>query len=503
MKKIFLILLIIAAGGELSAQTSVGVTVGVGTNVTIDAGTTMDVANGNFTVEVAENNRGSFLEIGNLTFSGGGEARMEQYLTKDDWHAVASPMTNENIGVYEWMYLYSWDESTRDWTNLVLPITLPLNPGEGYYVWNTLDTSITYPNTANKVMFNGTFNNSDVVTSPTFTSGGQGSQFKGWNLMGNPFPCAIDWNGDANWNLENVLPTVYLGDYAGSGNYPAWDYSTNTGILKSDGYIAATQGFWIKTDKPGGNPNNITYSLTIPASQRLHSTATPFYKSDKSIIETFIRLRVDGNNFYDEMLISFMPEATPGFDFYYDAHKMKGRVEAPQLYSIVGDEILCMNFLPEVTEEVVVALGFEVGAEGPYTINASEIEGFDSELFIYLEDLKENTIQDLKMNPNYSFTATPIDDAERFLIHFKTTAFDIDENNLEQFVMIYAYNNKIYVDITGDHGGNIIVCNMLGQEMKTAAVSEGKQSIRVDDSGYMLVTLVTQKGVYSEKVFVK
>ena len=502
MKKLFTILVFFGAAVVLSAQTSGGVTVEPGADVTIEPGVTINVNNGNFTVLVEENARGSFLEQGDLTFTGSGEARMQQYLTKDQWHAVASPMSNEDIGVYEWMYLYSWDEPSKDWTNLVLPETLPLNPGEGYYVWNTLDTNTIFPNTPYyTVTHNGTFNKNDVVTSPTYTTGGQGTQLKGWNLMGNPFPCAIDWNGHADWNLENVGSTVYFGDYSVSGNYPTWDWDTQIGTLgKTDGYIAATQGFWVKTEKAPGNPNNAVYSLTIPASQRLHSDTTPFYKSESTINE-LLRLRVDGNNYYDEAIIGFIPDATIGFD-HYDAYKMKGRAEAPQLYSIVDDEMLTINFLAEVTEDLVIPLGFEVGAAGQYTINATEIEGFGDTQFIYLEDLKENTIRDLKINPEYTFTSAPLDDAERFLIHFKNTAFAIDENSLEQFVNIYAYDNKVFIDITGQHGGDVVIHNMLGQEISTTAVFEGKQSIRIDDVGYLLVTLITEKGIYSKKIFI-
>jgi len=475
MKKLLIILFILGATGVLIAQTSVEVTVEPGADVTIETGATMSVNNGNFTVLVEENARGSFLEIGDLTFSGAGEARMQQYLTKDQWHAVSTPMSNENIAVYEWMYLYEWDEPTFQFSYLNLPLSIPLNPGEGYYLWNTLDTNTIFPNTPYfTVTHNGTFNKSDIVTSPTLTLGGIGSQNRGWNLMGNPFPCAIDWNGHADWNLENVLPTVYLGDYTNSGNYPTWNYSTNTGTLKSN----------------------------IPASQRLHSDTTAFYKSGNEISEV-LRLQVNGNNYYDETLIKFIPDATFGFDYYYDAHKMIGRVEAPQLYSIVGDEMLCMNFLPEVSVDLFVPLGFEVGAEGLYTINASQIEGFDEELFIYLDDLKENTVHDLKIDTEYTFTATPIDAAERFLIHFKHTAFAIDENELEQCIKISTKGNQLFVEVAEGYEGDLQMHNTIGQKLGNYHLASGKHEIPVSVNGVVLVTWVSDKGLISKKLFFK
>ena len=491
-----LLIYIMILSGVVYAQT--GITVGTGAEVTVGQGATINISNGNFGVLVEENARGSFLEIGDLTFIGSGEARMQQYLTKDQWHAVASPMSNENIGVYEWMYLYSWDEPTKDWTNLILPETLPLNPGEGYYVWNTLDTNTIYPNTPYyTVTHNGTFNKDDIVTSPTFSPGGQGSQNKGWNLMGNPFPCAIDWNGHNDWNLVNVESTVYFGDYTISGNYPTWDWDTQTGTLgKTDGYIAATQGFWVKTTK-----KNPTPSLTIPASQRLHSNTTPFYKSESSI-NSILRLRVDGNNYYDETLISFIPDASNGLD-HYDAHKMKGREEAPQLYSIVEDEMLTMNFLTEASDDLVVPLGFEVGAPGIYTIDATQLEGFDNGLFIYIEDLKENTIQDLKMNPHYVFTATTFDETERFLIHFKNTVFAIDGNELSQYIKFSTRGNQLIVDVADGYEGDVQIHNVIGQEISTHHLTSGKHELPVSVNGIVLVTWIGDQGFISKKLFFK
>jgi len=480
--------------GAVFGQT--GITVGTGAEVTVGQGATINVSNGNFSVLVEENARGSFLEIGDLTFSGSGEAMMQQYLTKDQWHAVTSPMSNEDIGVYEWMYLYSWDEPSKDWTNLILPETLPLNPGEGYYVWNTLDTNTIFPNTPYyTVTHNGIFNKNDIVTSPTFTSGGQGSQNKGWNLLGNPFPCAIDWNGHADWNLVNVESTVYFGDYTVSGNYPEWNWETQTGTLgKTDGYITATQGFWVKTSK-----KNPTPSLTIPVSQRLHSNTTPFYKSESSINE-ILRLRVDGNGYFDETIIGFIPDATYDYD-HYDAYKMIGRDEAPQLYSIVGDEMMTMNFLPEVSDDMIVPLGFEVGAPGIYTIDATQIEGFDNALFIYIEDLKENTVQDLKSNPQYVFTATTFDETERFLIHFKNTVFAIDGNELSRGIKITAKGNQLIVNVSDTYEGDLQMHNVIGQEIGNYHLTSGNHEIPVSVNGIVLVTWLSREGVISKKLF--
>ncbi len=92
------------------------------------------------------------------------------------------------------MYLFEYDEPTDVFTDLFDPITIPLNVGEGYFVWSPLGA-------ANYVTLNGTSNKTDVPVTLTVTPATNKS---GWNLLGNPFPCVVEWNGNASWALNNV-----------------------------------------------------------------------------------------------------------------------------------------------------------------------------------------------------------------------------------------------------------------------------------------------------------
>ena len=113
-----------------------GMTVSTGTDVTVETGTTLDIESGNLLLRDDLSSSPSFLEKGSLTFSGGGEAYIEQYLSKDSWHIVSPSVSNEVNGAFMWMYMYSYTESNNSWTVMNQPVNQPLNPGEGYFVWS-------------------------------------------------------------------------------------------------------------------------------------------------------------------------------------------------------------------------------------------------------------------------------------------------------------------------------------------------------------------------------
>lgn len=65
----------------------------------------------------------------------------------------------------------------------------------------------------------------------------------GWNMVGNPFGAAIDWE-HPSWTKTNIDPTIYVWD-PNTNQYLTWNGSAGD---ISDGIIAPFQGFWIKAN---------------------------------------------------------------------------------------------------------------------------------------------------------------------------------------------------------------------------------------------------------------
>jgi len=487
----FLGLTIIFTLTILSLSFGQGLKVAPGTNVILESGTTLNVDDGgSFTLEDDYTYSPSLVERGNVTFTGGGDLKVQQYLENSEWHIISSPVSNEVIAAYLEMYLFSYDEPTDVFTNLFQPVSTPLNVGEGYYVWSVASSP-------DDVILNGTSNKSDVNIALTVTASTNNS---GWNLLGNPFPCVVNWNGHTDWNLNNVDPTVYLFDAGGSGNYATWNYSSGTGTNgKTNGYIAATQGFWVRTsDTLGSQPS---YSLTLPASQRVASATTEFYK-DSQITENMLRLKVQSENYSDECIIAYNPDATDGFDNHFDAYKLFSKVPSPKLYSVWGNIKQAVNFMPTVEEHETVPVGFYAGTDGAFTINVTGMESFPDDLPIYLEDKKDDIFQNLREDKEYTFAGTIMDDQDRFIIHFANPlGIDETENLQMEAIHIYSWQKSVFVNIPFKFNGTIEIYDFLGRKITFAKALEGFNKISLSDSdGYYIVRVIGQDGLISQKV---
>lgn len=78
--------------------------------------------------------------------------------------------------------------------------------------------------------------------NPTFTAVAD----SGWNLVGNPFGAAINWNDTGNWTRTNIDNTIYVWDPEDE-EYKTWNSATQTGSL-GNGLIAPFQAFWVKAN---------------------------------------------------------------------------------------------------------------------------------------------------------------------------------------------------------------------------------------------------------------
>ena len=481
------------SAGSIIAQG--GFIVQPGTDVTVASGTTLDITNGNLLLQDDYSNAPSLLQSGTVHFTGSGDAQVEQYLTKDMWHGVSSPVGNEVNGAYMWIYLMKWVEPTYEWQYLSLPTTQALVPGKGYFSWSKSDNT---PNPAapDYVTLNGTLNHQDVNLSLDVT----GASIKsGWNFVGNPFPCAVDWNGNAAWNLTNLDASIWVWDPV-AGNYKVWNYNSGGGL--QSGEITATQAFWVHaTDTTG----TVSSSMTIPASQRVHSTNS-FYKSGGAFIANQLKLKVQGNTpENDETIIGFMDGATVEMNPMYDAQYLSGNETAPSLFSVLGANSYAMKQLPGWEENNAIPVNFIAGIPGEYTIGASWIESFPEGLPIFLEDKKENFFQDLRAQPVYGFVAGLNDSPDRFIIHFGNPQ-GINTSKYTEMINIYAYEKTVYVNVPDNtfNEGNCIIFNMMGKKVASQTVTQGTNTIPLPYSdGFYVVTVNSGRGLVTDKVFIK
>jgi len=452
-----------------------------GTKLTIPTGKALTVVN-NVDLEADASGYASLIDNGTLNYDIS-KASYQSFLSDNQWHLISAPVSGAKSAVFTDIYLKYFTETDSSWT-YITSLNHNLSIGQGFSAWAS--GALTGDATVN---YTGAFNTGNQSPPAMTYNPGIGTG-DGWNMIGNPFPSSIDWN--TNWTTTNLDPTVYVYDGT-SGQYFNWNRNTSLGTM-GNGNIPPAQGFWVLANATGA-------SMTIPHSERTHSTQAFYKNSEMNILE----LNVSGNNYSDRMIVHFAKGATSEFDSELDAYKLRGIDAAPQLYAIHDNAEYSMDVLP-VNEDVIIPIGFEVGAEGVYSLNADKLSSFNSNVDIRLEDLKNNNFTDLREVSGYNFEASPIDEILRFKLHvsFKTEPF-ISETSKNNNIEIYSSNHTIFVQLPEDFNGNIEVYDLMGRMIlaeKGVANSLNEFSI-TNKTGVFVVKAIDMNDVRSEKVFIK
>lgn len=465
-----------------------------GATVSIKAGGAL-TANGDITitdpnslkVESSALGNGSIITYGAVT----GTSTVQQYIKDsyyaDKWHLISVPVDEvSSYNTFLHFYLKRYSESTGLFDD-VQEIPGPggtqlLNiPMEGF------STSFRgwFPDTT--LSFVGNLNTGNKSIGYTFTPG----KGDGWNLLGNPYPSSIDWDlvVDPLTFPTTLNPTVYLYDGA-IMNYK-WYLKGNL-LSTASKFIPPSQGFFVQATDNG--------TLSFTNSQRAHGTQN-FYK-ESSNYANCLKFQTSGNSYSDVSFIMFDGNATSGFDRNFDVPKLMGASVVPSIYSYVGNDAFALNSLASIDETPKVEMVFKTGQNGTYSISASGMESFDSNVPLLLEDLVTNQVIDLRQSSVYSFAYNTNDPLHRFNVHFKNTfgINDISDGN----VNIFGGNKEIIVMFAKHFSGSITVTDIVGRTIYSGTANELKNVIPVTGSSqYYIVKVSGSSKVITEKVFVR
>lgn len=411
------------------------------------------------------------------------EGTVQQYLSEDQWHFVSPPVANAVSGVYTDIYLIEWSEPDSLWS-FIVPVNIPLNVTEGYGAWAS--SGITGSTT---VQYQGTLNTGNYA--PVLTYNNNPGEGQGWNLIGNPYPSSLAWNN--NWVTANVDATCYVWDGV---QYLTWNRLTGIGT-KGNGIIPVSQGFYVKA-------NNINPAITIPQSERVHSNQA-FYKSDNTGVSfDFI---VEGNGYSDKAILSFNPEATDNFDNNFDAYKLMGIAEAPQVYFTAGNNLLSVDVLSELHENLVVNMGFNTGVAGKYAIKMNQLAEIPGNLQVYLEDVFTGKVINISETNQYFFSANEGANETRFRIHFKNPGSHIINTGTSDLsdYLIKVSDNNVRIDFNGQVTGEAKVYNMLGQLLESRRLNNAEtvEFNGLEADGVAILEINTQEKSSTEKIFLR
>lgn len=405
------------------------------------------------------------------------------------------------LATFPSFYRYDENKETTGWVSYTNTAGV-LTPLAGYCL--NFGTSAS-PLTAD---LTGIVNNNTVGPLTLFNHDKTYTQ--GFNLVGNPYPSPINWDAALGWTKTNIDNALYYFN-AGTTDQYTGTYSTYINGVSSDGtagsIIPSMQGFFVHVSN-GAYP--VSATLAVDNRVRVNNLSPAFHKTAKDLNLPLVRLSAGFNDdplTTDPVVVYFTEEATPGFDPDLDALKLMNTAqEVPNFYAITeGNQELSISAIPEPGETSVIPLGLKTKKSGWITISTKNIENIPHGLNTYLYDKSTGNIQDLRDNPDYRILLDEGTCEQRFSLIFSKTSF-IGEQVSEGNTFAYCADGILYINAGPSPDGSRIfkVSNLLGQALTETHIPEsGQTEIRsVFSRGIYILTLTSQKGIRSQKIFI-
>ncbi|WP_179337564.1 T9SS type A sorting domain-containing protein [Winogradskyella ludwigii] len=441
--------------GEIAATTVDGVAVAA-----IPAAT--------FTIE----DDASLVQINDVVNSG--VIKVKRALRNDevneyDYVYWSSPVKDFNISQISNTPTYQWsvsagntDSGVGNWVSAANSV---MNPGEGYIV-RVANSQINGFTTE----FYGEPNNGPFTIGVEKSALHESMDYNdsSWNLIGNPYPSAIDAetfltaNTDIEGRVDIWTHDTGLFDVTGADDPFYDDFGVNYGnqyiTFNStgtstpdpsntfDGEIASGQAFFVRVDDDTAGSPSVGFTNAMRHNNIEAYDNDQFHRNgtDDTVISTEKQLvwlsLANEDNHAMSTLIGYVDGATDEKDRLYDAYTNN---DGFNLYSLISEEEkLVIQGLPLPFKDTnTVPLGMELVNSGIYSISIGNVKGslFETqEQAIYLEDTYSGVIHDLRVSP-YSFTGEAGEFNDRFILRYTNIDATLSINDVS------AANTFIYV----------------------------------------------------------
>lgn len=447
-------------------------------NLTVNPGVTLEVAaddyvhiNNNLTNNGTFNilNNGSLIQVDDTGINIG-NINMERMASVDNLDYVywSSPVNNFNVNnISSTSYIYKWNPTFSNTNgtlgNWVSATGENMQKGVGYIVRGSNGQAapinpgdLNFTVNFNQVPFNG-------LTQVNVSRGNLAGVDDQWNLIGNPYPSAVDvfaflthgpnnvLDGFVNFWTHGTDPSPIEVDpfyYDFGSNYTASDYipynATGAGNGPGNLSIAAGQSFMVNLlDTAPTNTviefNNSMRNRSYDNSQFYRTTEPNFTTAEKHRIWLDL---VSDNQETNRILVGYIEGATMERDRLYDA--ISSIASEQQLYSLIsGSPFIIQGRALPFQDTDVIPLGINITSQGNYYIGIAYIDGLfeTNNQTIYLKDNLLNIIHNLNNAP-YTFTSGVGEFNERFELVFRDSFLSVNEEELtSNHVSIIEHDN--------------------------------------------------------------
>lgn len=445
-------------------------------SLTVNAGAGLTIGNETFVEvinhvvvsgELLVDTKGSFVQIdknGTFTLNANGNSivRKETAL-KNAWYyytywsspvsgqTIADAFPNTDSNRRFWFNTANYydgngdgvDDDGNDW--VIAPGSSVMTPGVGYIA--TSSRLGPYPST-DIVTFSGYFNTGNISRNIVYNATNASS----WNLIGNPYPSALDFDAFYAANSDIINGVAYFWSHhspplsTNPGNqalnfsqddYAMYVTGVGAGIAGASGviptqYIPSCQGFFVV----GLATRNAVFTNAMRKADGANNSQ--FFKDSNSKKndeknKLWINLTSD-NGVFNQILTAYVDGATNEDDgLSYDAPRILANNYAAALYSqiehspkkfaVQGKDVTSLD----ANETIRLGFATNISAETVYTLSIAQLQGdFLTHNTIYLRDNLLDKVHNLS-EADYIFTSEVGEFNDRFVVIFNNPSESIDD----------------------------------------------------------------------------
>jgi hypothetical protein len=410
-----------------------------GAQIDIAAGNSLHITGpianaGTITINANSANGGTYGQLkvdGPYPPGNSGVVSAYQYVPSTGWHLLSSPTSggfNASTTTLDATKLYGYNGAA--WMTQGQNLS---TIGAGYIgmvgTGGVLNTSGTFlsqgaPNTSVNFSLNYLSNSA---------AGGSGS---GWNLVGNPFTCNLDFSALKNSN-SGISNAYYVWDptaASGAGVYKYYAANAISGqYLDASATLSGTippfQGFWVQTASSG---------QTLAFSMANHGTVSNSNPLLKTVIDNLILTvqDLDNRSLEDATWLAHDPLQTRHYNSEGDAWKMDNGSGVPNIWTEHQNKRFAVNAF-DLMDGAPIPLGFSSSKVGErFQIHLEQVTDGSTYGGI-LEDVITGTFTDLNQG-NYVFTHHDFVGPRFFLHPTRGLATEDIESNPAALGMYYV-----------------------------------------------------------------
>lgn len=456
--------------------------IGSGAVLTVSAGSYL-TAGGNYTNSGTVTLESTSSAYSQLKISGTatGNVVQSQYLEAGS-HLISSPVSQGFTTTSgDKAKLYSYDATAGNWAAIGANFA---TAGLGFAA-RVDATQIPFLTAAANANVTGTPNTSMTHTLGYFGSnslaGGSGT---GWNLIGNPYTCGLDWS---TVSLTNVNSAFYIWDPSTT----SYKYYSTGGITNA--VIPPMQAFWVQATQAGAS-----ISTTMATNGTVSSSPTYYKTIPDNLIVTVTKAGDSATT--DRLWVANIQGTGDGFDGAYDAWKMTNGPTMPNVFTWDLGERIAIN-ATEIDAAKVLPMGFSYAvAATKFGVSLEQVTGgqyYD----VYLEDKLTGSYHDLNQS-DYSFTHQGwTQEGPRFALHFSLSTVGVEEPNAADRFVAYQNQDRIVLRSIGEGFSAYRLYGLNGQELSHGPLTPGMQSIAAPTSaGLYFIEAYGPQGTLRQKI---